>query len=71
MNEVISAMEKDILETKGVKMVLSSSGGGFLGGVNQGGAYVRIEPHEVRTLSLSKIWTETRKGNPFNAFRGK
>ena len=70
MNEVITAMEKDILETPGVRLVLSSSGGGFLGGVNQGGAYVRIAPHEERTLSLSKLWHETKNGNPFNAFRG-
>src|SRR5690242_11157180 len=70
MNEVITAMEKDISETPGVRLVLSSAGGSFLGGVNQGSAYVRIAPHEERTLSLSKIWTETKKGNPFNAFRG-
>jgi hydrophobic/amphiphilic exporter-1 (mainly G- bacteria), HAE1 family len=70
MNEVITAMEKDILETPGVRLVLSSSGGGFLGGVNQGGAYVRIAPHEERTLSFSKLWTETKKGNPLNVFRG-
>ena len=70
MNEVISAMEKDILETPGVRMVLSSSGGGFLGGVNQGGAYVRIAPHEERTISLTKLWNETKKGNPFNVFKG-
>src|SRR6201991_895260 len=70
MNEVITAMEKDILETPGVRLVLSSSGGGFLGGVNQGGAYVRIAPHEERTLSFGKLWRETKKGNPLNAFRG-
>ena len=70
MNEVITAMEKDISETPGVRLVLSSAGGSFLGGVNQGSAYVRIAPHEERTLSLSKIWNETKKGNPFNAFRG-
>jgi len=70
MNEVISAMEKDILETPGVRMVLSSSGGGFLGGVNQGSAYVRIAPHEERTISLTKLWNETKKGNPFNVFKG-
>ena len=70
MNEAITAMEKEILETPGVRLVLSSSGGGFLGGVNQGGAYVRIAPHEERTLSFSKLWTETKKGNPFNAFKG-
>jgi HAE1 family hydrophobic/amphiphilic exporter-1 len=70
MNETITAMEKDILTTPGVSIVLSSAGGSFLGGVNQGGAYVRIEPHEKRTLSFTKLWNETKKGNPFNAFRG-
>ncbi|HEY3580001.1 MAG TPA: efflux RND transporter permease subunit [Pyrinomonadaceae bacterium] len=70
MNEVISAMEKDIRETPGVRLVLSSAGGSFLGGVNQGSAYVRIAPHEERTLSLSKIWRELKNGNPFKAFRG-
>ena len=70
MNETITAMEKDILETPGVRLVMSSAGGGFLGGVNQGDMYVRIAPHEERTLSFSKLWTETKKGNPFNAFKG-
>jgi hydrophobe/amphiphile efflux-1 (HAE1) family protein len=70
MNEVITAMEKDILETPGVRLVLSSAGGGFLGGVNQGNAYVRIAPHEERTLSFGKFWTELKKGNPLKAFRG-
>ena len=70
MNETIAAMEKDMLATPGVRLVLSSSGGNFLGGVNQGGAYVRIASHEERTLSLSKLWAETKKGNPLNAFKG-
>ncbi|HEX5965437.1 MAG TPA: efflux RND transporter permease subunit [Pyrinomonadaceae bacterium] len=70
MNETMSAIEKDILDTPGVEMVMSSAGGGFLGGVNQGDAYVRIKPHEDRTLSFSKLWRETKKGNPLNAFRG-
>src|SRR5205085_7274597 len=70
MNETITAMEKDILSTPGVRMVLSSAGGNFLGGVNQGGAYVRIAPHEERTLSLSRLWRETLNGTPLNAFRG-
>jgi HAE1 family hydrophobic/amphiphilic exporter-1 len=70
MNETITAMEKDILETPGVRLVLSSAGGGFLGGVNQGNAYVRIAPHEERTLSFTKFWRELKKGTPFNAFKG-
>lgn len=70
MNEGILAIEKEILATPGVTLVLSSVGGGFIGGVNQGGAYVRIAPHEERTLSLGRIWRETKKGNPLNAFKG-
>jgi multidrug efflux pump subunit AcrB len=70
MNETITAMEKDILETPGVRLVLSSAGGGFLGGVNQGQAYVRIAPHEERTLSFTKFWRELKKGTPLNAFNG-
>jgi HAE1 family hydrophobic/amphiphilic exporter-1 len=49
---------------------MSSAGGGFLGGVNQGNAYVRIAPHEERTLSFGKFWTELKNGNPLKAFRG-
>ena len=70
MNETVSAMEKDILETPGVRLVMSSAGGGFLGGVNQGDMYIRIAPHEERILSFTKLWNETKKGNPFNAFKG-
>ena len=70
MNETMKAIEKDILATPGVRLVLSNAGGSFLGGVNQGGAYVRIAPHEERTFSLGRLWTETRNGNPLKAFKG-
>jgi HAE1 family hydrophobic/amphiphilic exporter-1 len=70
MNAAMSAIEKDILSTPGVQLVLSNAGGSFLGGVNQGGAYVRIAPHEERTFSLGRLWTETLKGNPLKAFKG-
>jgi HAE1 family hydrophobic/amphiphilic exporter-1 len=70
MNETMAAIEKDILSTPGVRLVLSNAGGSFLGGVNQGGAYVRIAPHEERTFSLGRLWTETKNGNPLKAFRG-
>jgi HAE1 family hydrophobic/amphiphilic exporter-1 len=70
MNEAMQAIEKDILSTPGVRLVLSNAGGGFLGGVNQAGAYVRIAPHEERTFSLGRLWTETKNGNPLKAFTG-
>jgi len=70
MSEVMQAIEKDILSTPGVRLVLSNAGGGFIGGVNQGSAYVRIAPHEERTFSLGRLWTETKAGHPLQAFRG-
>jgi HAE1 family hydrophobic/amphiphilic exporter-1 len=70
MNTTMQAIEKDILSTPGVHLVLASAGGSFLGGVNQGNAYVRIAPHEDRTFSLGRLWDETRKGNPLKAFKG-
>jgi hydrophobic/amphiphilic exporter-1 (mainly G- bacteria), HAE1 family len=70
MNQAMQEIEKQIMATPGVRLVLSSAGGSFLGGLNQGGAYVRIAPHEERTLSFGRLWTETWKGNPFKAFRG-
>jgi HAE1 family hydrophobic/amphiphilic exporter-1 len=70
MNETMQAIEKDIASTPGVRLVLANAGGSFLGGVNQGNVYVRIAPHEERTFSLGRLWTETRNGNPLNAFKG-
>jgi hydrophobe/amphiphile efflux-1 (HAE1) family protein len=70
MNETMQQVEKDIMSTPGVRLVLTNAGGSFLGGLNQGGAYVRIAPHEERTFSIGRLWTETLKGNPFKAFRG-
>jgi hydrophobic/amphiphilic exporter-1 (mainly G- bacteria), HAE1 family len=70
MNEAMLAIEEEIRTTPGVRLVLASAGGGFLGGVNQGSAYVRIAPHEERTLSLTKFWRSLTRGRPLDAFRG-
>jgi hydrophobic/amphiphilic exporter-1 (mainly G- bacteria), HAE1 family len=70
MNETMQAIEQDVLKTPGVRLVLASAGGGFLGGVGQGELYVRIAPHEERTLSFSRVWHELLNGAPLKAFRG-
>jgi HAE1 family hydrophobic/amphiphilic exporter-1 len=70
MNESMLAIEKELLAIPGVRLALANAGGGFLGGVNQGNVYVRIAPHDERVFSLSRLWRETLKGKPLNAFRG-
>jgi HAE1 family hydrophobic/amphiphilic exporter-1 len=70
MNETLQAMEADIMKTPGVRLVLATAGGGFLGGVNQSDMYIRIAPHEERTLSFGRLWRETLAGHPLGAFHG-
>jgi HAE1 family hydrophobic/amphiphilic exporter-1 len=70
MSAIMRSIEADLLSTPGVRLVLASAGGGFLGNVNQGSAYVRIAPHEERKFSLEKLWREVLNGNPLAAFRG-
>ncbi|HEX3228430.1 MAG TPA: efflux RND transporter permease subunit, partial [Pyrinomonadaceae bacterium] len=68
MNEVMKTIEGDLQSTPGVRVVLASVGGGFIGGVNQGGAYVRIAPIEERSFSLARVWNGLIHGRPLEAF---
>ncbi|HXG95167.1 MAG TPA: efflux RND transporter permease subunit [Blastocatellia bacterium] len=69
MDQTMQAVEKEIRETPGVRMVLTSAGGGFLGGVNQGSVYVRIVPIEERSFSLARLWDGIIHGRPLEAFQ--
>jgi HAE1 family hydrophobic/amphiphilic exporter-1 len=68
MNEVMKTIEADLQSTPGVRVVLASVGGGFIGGVNQGGAYVRIAPIEERSFSVARVWNGLIHGRPLEAF---
>jgi HAE1 family hydrophobic/amphiphilic exporter-1 len=70
MDEVMRRISDDIRKVPGVRSVLASAGGGFVGGVSQGDAFVRIAPHDERTFSLTRLFRETFSGNPLNAFKG-
>jgi HAE1 family hydrophobic/amphiphilic exporter-1 len=70
MNEAMKAIEGELKQVRGVRLVLSSAGGSFLGGVNQGGAYIRIAPHEERTFSLTRLFWETVHLHPWKAWQG-
>jgi HAE1 family hydrophobic/amphiphilic exporter-1 len=70
MNEIMLAVEAELRSTPGVRLVLASAGGSYMGGVNQGSAYVRIAPHEERLFSPGRLLRETLRGRPWAAFRG-
>jgi HAE1 family hydrophobic/amphiphilic exporter-1 len=69
MSEAMIAVEEELRKTPSVQLVMATAGSGFLGAANNGQVYVRIAPHAQRVLSLGRIWRETLKGNPLNAFR--
>ncbi|HJQ23262.1 MAG TPA: efflux RND transporter permease subunit [Blastocatellia bacterium] len=69
MNQAMLAVEGDLRSTPGVELVLATAGGGFLGGVNQGGAYVRIVPIEERSFSVARLWHGLVHGHPLEAFQ--
>jgi HAE1 family hydrophobic/amphiphilic exporter-1 len=63
-------VESELQSTHGVRLVLSSAGGSFLGAVNEGRIYVRIAPHEERIFSFTRVWYGLLAGDPLQAWRG-
>ena len=70
INQVMESVETDLMKMPEIKTILSSTGGGFIGGVNSGDVHVEIAPHSER------YWTPTRfvkgllAGDPGAAWRG-
>jgi HAE1 family hydrophobic/amphiphilic exporter-1 len=69
MDEAVQAMDREIRSVRGVRLVLLTAGGNFLGRVNQGGGYVRTVPFEDRTLTATRLWQGLVRGAPLSAFR--
>ena len=70
MDAAVAEVEAEIRRARGVESILTTIGGGFLGGVNGARIHVRIAPHEVRTLSVTRLVKALLKGNPKAAFEG-
>ncbi|WP_433935964.1 efflux RND transporter permease subunit [Sorangium cellulosum] len=69
MDDVMRRIGDDVRSVRGVRSVLATAGGGFVGGVSSGEAFVRIAPHDERTFSLTRLFRETLSGNPLRAFK--
>jgi HAE1 family hydrophobic/amphiphilic exporter-1 len=70
MDPVMRRIDADLRSIPGVRSVLAQAGGGFLGDVNNGEAFVRIAPHEERTFSFGRLFRGIFRGDPLEAFRG-
>jgi HAE1 family hydrophobic/amphiphilic exporter-1 len=70
MDAAMLTIEQEVKDIRGVRLILSGSGGGFIGGVNSGQIYVRMVPHEERIWSFSRIWEGLKHADFGAAFRG-
>jgi HAE1 family hydrophobic/amphiphilic exporter-1 len=69
MDEIMLAIGKEIRDVPGVRIVLTTAGGGFIGGVTDGRTYVRLVPHEERVFSLGLLAKNTLAGKPLATFQ--
>jgi hydrophobic/amphiphilic exporter-1 (mainly G- bacteria), HAE1 family len=73
MNEAMQAVEADLKTMPEIRMMLASVGGGmgsFNSSLNNGDIYVRIAPHEERTVNFNKFWACLKQGKPLDVFKG-
>jgi HAE1 family hydrophobic/amphiphilic exporter-1 len=69
IDEAMHAIEAEIRQVHGIRSMLTTAGGGFLGGVNQGNVFLRIAPSEERKFSISRFLRGLAHLDPGAAFR--
>src|SRR5499426_569446 len=70
MNEALEAVEAELKQMPEIRMMLGRAGASYIGSVNSADIYVRIPPHEERTINLTKFWKGLMRGEPLAVFRG-
>jgi hydrophobic/amphiphilic exporter-1 (mainly G- bacteria), HAE1 family len=66
MNEVMLAIEADLLAMPRLPVVLASAGSTRFGGSGQGRVYIRLAPHKERVFSVSRLFSL----KPWEALQG-
>ncbi|MBI1733584.1 MAG: efflux RND transporter permease subunit [Candidatus Rokubacteria bacterium] len=70
MDALTRQVEAEVRAVSGVRFLLTSVGGSFLGGVNETRMYVRLAPHGERVFSIPRLGRALLAGDPGAAFRG-
>lgn len=70
MDQAMREVEAAVREAPGVRSVLATVGGSFLGQVSRGELFVRLAPHEERVFSVGRLLRDTLRGDPGAALRG-
>ncbi|MBI5586365.1 MAG: efflux RND transporter permease subunit [Deltaproteobacteria bacterium] len=68
MDEIMRTADRELRSLPGVRLVLATAGGSFIGGVNEGRIYVQLLPHAERVFSPGLLLRKTFAGRPLDAF---
>ncbi|MBM3783107.1 MAG: efflux RND transporter permease subunit [Acidobacteria bacterium] len=69
MEQVLDRIYGEVKEMPGVRHFVSIVGTGYLQTVNIARVYIRLEDVENRVLSVSRLWSKTLEGKPWEAFQ--
>ena len=70
MERLVREVATQLRQVPGVRLVLATAGGSFLGSVNEARMYVALLPHEERVFSVGRLVRGVLAGDPGAAFRG-
>ncbi len=70
MDEALRAVEEELRQMPQIRLILGTAGSFFSGSVNSARVYLRIPPHEERTINLAKFWAGLKRAEPLAVFRG-
>ena len=70
MERLVREVATQLRQVPGVRLVLATAGGSFLGSVNEARMYVALLPHEERVFSVGRLLRGVLAGDPGAAFRG-
>ncbi len=70
MDEAMRVIEAELRAIPGIRVVLATTGGGFLGSVNSGRVYVQMTPFAERRFSLPRLVRGTLRFQPQKALAG-
>jgi len=69
MDTLVRRIAREIQAVPGVRLVLATTGGSFLGAVNEARMYVGLVPHAERVFSLDRLARGLLRVDPGAAFR--
>lgn len=70
MDEALAEVEKELKDMPEIRTILGSAGSSFMGSVNFADVWLRMAPHEERTVNLTKFWNGLKRGEPLAVFQG-